>query len=216
MLKKTNTKSLFSFQYKIIIWLFLGFIIKTQAQKTAITGGQKFLTSPNNYGIVTNNTIGVIQSANLKNDTLTLNYTYKSIAYSLSGTYKNNKWKTYGEKKMELQFNTDGTAKGKAENNENVYLLIGKKSTDSKVIADLSKRKLRSLSMNLVIKNKLPGHDAPTWFYFQSKNYLQISFVFPKNFTHPSYGPQNRVRIFTYKKEHNKWLVNEDNSSVRF
>lgn len=211
-----NIKSLFSTQYKIVLCLFLSFIAKFQAQEATPPGIQKFLSSPKNYGIVIDNAIGVIESANIKNDTLTFHYTYNSKSHILSGTYKNNHWKTYGTKKIKLQFNIDGTAKGKTANNEDAYILIGKKSTDSKVITNLSNRKLRSLSMNLVIKNKLPGHDAPVWFYFQSENYLQISFVFPKNFIHPSYGPQNRVRIFTYKKEHNKWQINEDNSSVHF
>ncbi|MEL6919233.1 MAG: hypothetical protein AAFO99_16075 [Bacteroidota bacterium] len=117
-----------------------------------------------------------------------------------------------------LLFNADGTAFGKNRRGDDVFILLGEESTDSKVIARTRSKgqNFTSVSMNMVTTNRLPGHDAPTWYYYEEPNYVQISFVFPVGFVHPSYGPQNHVRIFVFKKQKGQWTGVEDNSTVGY
>ena len=179
-------------------------------------GLNALLDKPNNYGIVIGNKTGIIKSINFEEDNLKIasEISGKNQIFHLIKSANKNTWISSKADSFSLVFNEDGTAKGLTESGKDVFILLGERSNDSKVITDLSKKGLREISMNLVVKNKLPGHDAPTWFYFQSEDYLQISYVFPVGFVHPSYGQQDHVRIFKFEKKNDEWRVREDNTSV--
>lgn len=206
------------FKLAILIALLVGIgkiVAQSDHSLSSIQFQQKFEKNATQYGIVLPGKVGVITSAHSEGSKLTISFESDGKSTTLSGISNENRWQSDEYKNLKFTFNSDGTAKSGASNSKDGFILIGEKSTDNKVIADLSKKGLRGISMDLVIKNKLPGHDAPNWFYYSSDDYIQISFVFPENFVHPSYGPQARVRIFKYEKIQNKWKVREDNSSVQ-
>jgi hypothetical protein len=189
-------------------------IISEGMQSPLCEGTEALIQHPKSFGIVIGDASGVIISASSTGNELTIFYEMSEAKSSIQGKCTGHNWQSDGQSKLTLQFNNDGTAKGKDKDGKDVYILIGEKSTDEKVIADLKNKNLLSLATGLVTKNKLPGHDAPTWYYHQTADRLQISFVFPVGFVHPSYGPQNHVRIFIFEKQKGEWSVVEDNSSV--
>lgn len=184
---------------------------------------KKFINNFSSYGVVVNNEIGTIQKAEYNTNTNELIAVYKTDNQlgQLKGKIEINVWNVEvlsTNTEFEVKFNDDGTAKGKSVSGEHFFILLGEKSKDRTVISDLSKRGLRAISMKLIVKNKLPGHDASVWFYHKTDNdnYSRISFVFPIDFKHPNYGFQNRVRTFVYYKVNGKWNVKEDNTNVTF
>lgn len=190
-------------------------IISEEMLPQSCEGTKALMQNPKSYGIVIGDATGVINSASSEGDVINVSYEVGESASSIQGKCTSNKWQSGGQPEITLQFNVDGTAKGKDKEGNDVYLLLGERSTDDKVIADLKKKNLLSLATGLVTKNELPGHDAPTWYYYQGVDRLQISFVFPVGFVHPSYGAQRHVRIVVFEKANDKWTIKEDNSSVQ-
>ena len=184
-------------------------------QSSLCEGTEVLIQNPKSFGIVIGDATGVINSASSTGNDLTISYGMSEAKSSMQGKCTGHNWQSDGQSEITLQFNDDGTAKGKDKDGNDVYILRGERSTDDKVIADLKNKNLLSLAMGLVTKNKLPGHDAPTWYYYQAADRLQISFVFPVGFVHPSHGPQPHVRIFAFEKENGEWTVKENNSSVQ-
>lgn len=190
-------------------------IISEDMQSQSCEGIEGLMQNPKSFGIVIGDETGFISATSSTGNELTISYEMSSAKSSIRGKCKDQNWQSDDQSEITLQFNDDGTAKGKDKDGNDVYILIGERSTDQKVIADLKKKNLLNLSMGFVTKNKLPGHDAPTWYYYQSADRLQISFVFPVGFVHPSHGPQAHVRIVAFEKENGEWTVKEDNSSVQ-
>lgn len=177
-------------------------------------GTEAFIQNPKSFGIVIGNQTGVISAASFAGNQLSISYEMDKTKSTIQGQCAGHNWQSDDLSEINLKFNDDGTAKGVDKASNDVYILMGERTTDNEVIADLRKKNLLSMSMDLVAKNRLPGHDAPTWYYHQTTDRIQISFVFPVGFVHPSYGPQRHVRIFIFQKEEGAWSVTEDNSSV--
>ncbi len=179
-------------------------------------GTKKLIKNPENYGIVIGNKTGIVTAVSEKNGVLEISYLMNFNSETLHITCSQKKEFKIDNEIIPLKFNLDGTAVGKNKKKDDVFILIGQKLTDYEVIAKTRNKSehFNTIAMNMVTRNKLPGHDAPTWYYHETFGYVQISFVFPLDFVHPLYGPQDHVRIFIFKRQNNKWIGIEDNSSV--
>jgi hypothetical protein len=151
-------------------------IILKDIRSTSCEGIIALIQNPKSFAIVVGDSTGFITSATLIGDAMNISYRMSKASYSIRGMGTGLRWQSDGQSKISLQFNDNGTAKGKDKGGNGVYIRIGEQSTDEEVIADLKNKNLLSMAMGLIKRNKLPGHDAPTWYYYKTSDRIQISF----------------------------------------
>ena len=180
------------------------------------SGIEKFLSSTAEYGFVIGDECGVVLGKSSSNGILKLTVSLKE-ELTLSGKVEGNALKgKLKDEKFELHFNEDGIGKGILDNGTPIYLFKGKKTTDGELISySMSQGMVMSEVMEVVRKNRFPGHDAIGYYSYREKGYMVNTYVFKTGFNHYAYGLQPKIRSFTAEKKNGNWSLWEDNSAYK-
>ena len=197
-----------------IVALIMRVSLSLRGTETQHTGVQQLISNPEGYGFVMGNDCGTVLNATRSKGGLSLSVQLDekfSIRGKLAGS--NLLKGRLVDQAFELLLNKDGSGKGALQDGTPIFLIKGKKTTDSEAISYVRAQGFMSEAMRLVRENKFPGHDAIGYYSYREKGFMMNTYVFKTGFRHYSYGLQPKIRSVFARKSKGRWSVWEDNSA---